>query len=243
MGQSLFDGMTSFEQTEGKRALRKLGGENVDIELELDDVADAVEDTKLWLAANLGEARRDKLTLIAGTITYTLPKHVAVVVDVIPPGTHTSSEDVFDDNYSRRYSTHIYRRNGFFGATQVQDNMYDRMIDRTYNRDLAWEYDRRTRTLTVTPSTLSGISWYEYTVETVDVERLDAKAMSLFRRYLVATLKRLLGLVRRKYSEIPMGGAKVGLDGDSLSSDSEIEIAELNEEIRQMATTPPFLVG
>jgi hypothetical protein len=95
----------------------------------------------------------------------------------------------------------------------------------------------------VTPDTLAGVCWYEYTAEQIDLERIEAKVKMLFRRYLLAQLKRVLGMVRRKYSEIPMGGSKTSLDGDTLSSDAEIEIAELEEEVKALAITPPFLVG
>jgi len=243
MGETLFRQLTEREQFEGKRALQQLGSNVVDVELELDDVAIAVEDAKLWIAAKIGEVRRGKLTL-NGTPEYTLPVDVDVLIEVIPPGnSFTEIDTLFSNGVYTRYPSQTYRRGGMQMTTQVQDQVYDLMRSRANNVDFSWDFDRRSRKLTIRPSTFTGICWYEYCVSSVDVERMQLRLLPLFRRHIVASLMRVLGRIRRKFTEIPMGGSKVGLDGDTLSSDAEMEFSLLDEEVAGYVDSPGFLIG
>jgi hypothetical protein len=54
------------------------------------------------------------------------------------------------------------------------------------------------------------------------------------RQYALATVKEMLGYVRKKYATIPIPGAEVTLNGDDLLTDARAEKAALLEQLRAM---------
>ena len=53
------------------------------------------------------------------------------------------------------------------------------------------------------------------------------------RKYTLALVKELLGAVRSKYSSIPIPGAEVNIDGDTLRSEAAVEKENLVTQLRE----------
>lgn len=238
----LFRALTEREQAEGYRVIRQLGGNNVGIELTLDDIADGIDNTKLWLSSTVGERCRLPLTLVAGQSDYRLPSNVREVVDVILPDIQNVSSE-YRSYFVEDLTGFIRNPGNLTRTTHLLQQLANRGLERQFGNDPTWQYEQRSKVLTIRPNTLSGPAFVEFVKYVVDVESLDSQELQWFRRYLLATCKRTLGQVRRKYSEVPMGGSKTSMDGSDLMSESEAELQILQEEALAASPGVLFVIG
>jgi len=240
----IYNSLSEREKIEVARGKRKLGGSNVGIELKLDDYADAIEDAKIWLGSRLGKVAENTLPITAGLKEYRLPTDVDDVIEVIPPGTGSNNVEIDPFSLDGRYTTPYQTgRGGNYLADIVIRQQANELSASIYGNSFRWDYNKHTRMLSIFPSNISGMSRYRYLTYRIDIEQLNMRELELFRRCFIAHLKRVLGLVRRKFSEIPMGGSKTGLDGDSMSGDAETEFSLIEDDLKALAEIPSFIVG
>lgn len=111
-----------------------------------------------------------------------------------------------------------------------------------YNGLLFFHYikrDERNDVTSATPNYDSGSSTLVTNVSNVPYANpvfceINSIGKQWIRQYALATVKEMLGYVRKKYSTIPIPGAEVTLNGDDLLTDARSEKDKLLEQLRAM---------
>jgi hypothetical protein len=99
--------------------------------------------------------------------------------------------------------------------------------------------DERNDVTSATPNYDSGSSTLVTNVSNVPYVNpvfceINSVGKQWIRQYALATVKEMLGYVRKKYATIPIPGAEVTLNGDDLLTDARAEKAALLEQLRAM---------
>jgi hypothetical protein len=99
--------------------------------------------------------------------------------------------------------------------------------------------DERNDVTSATPNYNSGSSTLVTNVSNVPYANpvfceINSIGKQWIRQYALATVKEMLGYVRKKYATIPIPGAEVTLNGDDLLTDARAEKAALLEQLRAM---------
>jgi len=99
--------------------------------------------------------------------------------------------------------------------------------------------DERNNVTSATPNYDSGSSTLVTNVSNVPYANpvfceINSIGKQWIRQYALATVKEMLGYVRKKYATIPIPGAEVTLNGDDLLTDARAEKTALLEQLRAM---------
>ena len=99
--------------------------------------------------------------------------------------------------------------------------------------------DERNDVTSATPNYDSGSSTLVTNVSNVPYVNpvfceINSVGKQWIRQYALATVKEMLGYVRKKYATIPIPGAEVTLNGDDLLTDARAEKTALLEQLRAM---------
>jgi hypothetical protein len=99
--------------------------------------------------------------------------------------------------------------------------------------------DERNDVTSATPNYDSGSSTLVTNVSNVPYANpvfceINSIGKQWIRQYALATVKEMLGYVRKKYATIPIPGAEVTLNGDDLLTDARAEKTALLEQLRAM---------
>ena len=99
--------------------------------------------------------------------------------------------------------------------------------------------DERNDVTSATPNYDSGSSTLVTNVSNVPYanpvfNEINSIGKQWIRQYALATVKEMLGYVRKKYATIPIPGAEVTLNGDDLLTDARAEKTALLEQLRAM---------
>ena len=105
----------------------------------------------------------------------------------------------------------------------------------TNKRRIYFEYrvrdDLRDKSTNVTRNVISDYSNIRY--DFIRYSSINDVGKQWVRKYTLALAKELLGAIREKYSEIPIPGSEVSLDGSALRAEAQTEREMLIEQLRE----------
>jgi hypothetical protein len=224
--------------------VRKLGGEQMCVELSSNDLDDAIDDGLRWYSARLGKKKKASFQITAGVMEYDLSTILSAdefdeLVSVTKLWLPAGPVDVsFMLNYDflglsgvPYESAHISSELTYSGI--VQSIQHQEQIKRVLSGDTAFEFDFDTGILLIMPErTQSGTAIFEYKRSIVDGDRLRPREEDFLRKCCIAHAKQTLGRIRSKFDNIPVPGGAVVLDGAQLLDESDKELEILKEEAR-----------
>jgi len=95
---------------------------------------------------------------------------------------------------------------------------------------------------TVTPNVISDYSDIPY--DFMEYSGINDVGKQWIRKYSLALVKELLGAIREKYSQIPIPGSEISLDGAALRSEAQTEkellMTQLRETLEELSRTKQF---
>ena len=95
---------------------------------------------------------------------------------------------------------------------------------------------------TVTPNVISDYSDIPY--DFMEYSGINDVGKQWIRKYSLALVKELLGAIREKYSNIPIPGSEISLDGAALRSEAQTEkellMTQLRETLEELSRTKQF---
>ena len=110
--------------------------------------------------------------------------------------------------------------------TSQNVNLYGKLYFDYYVKDEFTE-----NSTTVTPNVISDYSDIPYNF--MEYSGINDVGKQWIRKYTLALVKELLGAVREKYSQIPIPGSEVSLDGAALRSEAQTEKEALMTQLRE----------
>ena len=110
--------------------------------------------------------------------------------------------------------------------TSQNVNLYGKLYFDYYVKDEFTE-----NSTTVTPNVISDYSDIPYNF--MEYSGINDVGKQWIRKYTLALVKELLGAVREKYSNIPIPGSEVSLDGAALRSEAQTEKEALMTQLRE----------
>lgn len=228
--------------------LRRLGAPQLVVELTQEQLLDAVESAKRWMAAKKGVMREGRVNILANIQAYTLPEDVGQVTSVaftesaldlsltIAPGFFLPDQQI-------PYHALAAPQSGGLYSSYTQSLQYIETAKRILGIELDWQYDPSKRELYVFPCPKTqGLAVYQYKSRSFTLAQLGELDHDLVKRYALAVSKEILGRVRSKREMLGATGA-VTLDGEKLLEESREDIERLNEEIQASGIPMGFLTG
>ena len=95
---------------------------------------------------------------------------------------------------------------------------------------------------TITPSVISDYSDIPY--DFMEYSGINDVGKQWIRKYTLALVKEMLGAVREKYSQIPIPGSEISLDGAALRAEATTEkeslMTQLRETLEELSRTKQF---
>lgn len=227
---------------------RALGNSTVDLELETDDLNDALDAAKAWYAAYVGQLKSDTVTLISETTEYSVPSDcdyvTQVVTDAVSRGIVPLGWPLSTYNFSWLFPGSGSGNGSMAIADMVQGLQYYEQAQRTASADVDWFYDSARRILVVTPSGKNATRariWY--LTNAIDIATLRYSEIHLVRDYALAHAMEILGFVRTKYSEVPNAIGGTTMNGDLLVSEASDRKRTLTEQLLRMQPPASFILG
>ena len=102
--------------------------------------------------------------------------------------------------------------------------------------------DLTNNSTTVTPNVISDYSDIPY--DFMEYGGINDVGKQWIRKYTLALVKEMLGAVREKYSQIPIPGSEISLDGAALRSEAQTEkealMTQLRETLEELGRTKQF---
>ena len=121
--------------------------------------------------------------------------------------------------------------------TSQNVNLYGKLYFDYFVRDEFTE-----NSTTVTPNVISDYSDIPYSF--MEYSGINDVGKQWIRKYCLALVKELLGAVREKYSQIPIPGSEISLDGAALRSEATTEkenlMTQLRETLEELSRTKQF---
>ena len=121
--------------------------------------------------------------------------------------------------------------------TSQNVNLYGKLYFDYFVRDEFTE-----NSTTVTPNVISDYSDIPYSF--MEYGGINDVGKQWIRKYCLALVKELLGAVREKYSQIPIPGSEISLDGAALRSEATTEkenlMTQLRETLEELSRTKQF---
>lgn len=235
---------------------RMLGCGVVRVELTNDQVGDAFDDAVRWWVGKRGLKKWAGTNIVSGQMEYVVPDDVDEVLEVVFPGLYLDSIAWSGEYYAYGDDgDYVYATSWFSGTPQTafpgsyfQTIQHSEMVNRIFNAERAWEYDRNRKIITISPERQpSGSAFIHYISNTLTDEEFCKKILvrdrDIILRYAVVMAKQRLGRVRVKYQQWPSAGGMVSMDGDQLLGDVISELSILEEEIMGLSDAVPFVTG
>jgi len=225
---------------------RKFGHPTVHVELEDDQLQDAVEEALAWFAGLVGIVHTDSLTA-NGTGEYDVNDDVSIVTEVVPtPSNLDSLVTPFAwADVELTPMAYGYRISGLGRYSELLQYMqYLEQAKRLVGADFDWEWDRAARKLRLSPAELvSGTVIYYYTPKSLSLDNLTPYEVRLIRQYAYAEAMEVLGQIRSKYSELPSSTGGVTLNGETLLANAEALRESLEEKAKMLRKPLGFIIG
>jgi len=240
-------------------AKRRLGCGVTVLEITDEHVGDAFDDAVRWWISKKGLKRTAATNVATGIQEYTMPDDVDEVLQVWFPGVQIDIIAAVNpfafidvDQLPVAYQSITGVPGGSFFGTFHQILAHAETARRVMGSEPAWEYQKETNTLRIFPRNhASGTVLARYASNTLtsDTEdddfckKITVRDRDIILRYTLAMLKETLGRIRSKYTEWPAAGGSKSMDGDTLLTESQTEVQNLNEELIGLSDPVPFVVG
>jgi len=121
--------------------------------------------------------------------------------------------------------------------TSQNVNLYGKLYFDYFVKD-----DFTNNSTTVTPNVISDYSDIPY--DFMEYGGINDVGKQWIRKYTLALVKEMLGAVREKYSQIPIPGSEISLDGAALRSEAQTEkealMTQLRETLEELGRTKQF---
>lgn len=238
---------------------RQLGCGMANVELTAAQLDDFWDDAIRWWAGRRGIEKLAAVQLTPGFQEYTMPDDTDFVIDVFFPGVQVDVIAAVNpfafidvDQLPVAYQSITGVPGGSFYGTLFQILQHAGTARRVMSSEPAFDYDRNRNIVRISPRNVrDGTAFAQYLSRDVTSEsstddfcvRLTERDRDLILKYALAKAKYTLGLIRSKYSDWPSAGGRVSMDGDSLRTEAQAEMAELNEELLGLNDPVPFITG
>lgn len=121
--------------------------------------------------------------------------------------------------------------------TSQQINLYGKLYFDYFVKD-----EFTSNSTTITPNVISDYSDVPY--DFMAYSGINDVGKQWIRKYTLALVKEMLGAVREKYSQIPIPGSEISLDGAALRSEAQTEkealMTQLRETLEELGRTKQF---
>lgn len=244
---------------------RQLGCGVVVLELTDEHAEDAFDDAIRWYVGRKGIKRHAAASITTGQQEYDMPEDTDEVIWVAFPGVQIDVIAAVNpfafidvDQLPVAYQSITGVPGGSFYGTLHQIIQHAETARRVIGAEPAWDYRKDENKLYIFPKQhQSGTAIVRYASSTLnavdptppattpinDFKTLRVRDRDIILKYARAKLKETLGRIRSKYSEWPSAGGTKSMDGDTLLSESQAEIVDLNTELIGLSDPVPFITG
>ena len=117
---------------------------------------------------------------------------------------------------------------------EIQNNNIRLFPEPTTNFKLWFQYYTKASKVTSSLGTENNVTNFaDIDYRVMSYSRINAPGIQWIKKYTLALAKELLGQIRSKYSSVPVPGADVSLDGDSLRGEGAAEKENLITQLRE----------
>lgn len=223
---------------------RRLGEPTVDVELDAENLKDAVEGAILWWGGVVGQEKGCVININPSGGEFDVPDDCQEVVKVVfESQTGDTILNVFDwagvELAPVGYGSYFSTPSGAYSYIE-QWQSYLEQGRKIVSVDPDWEFRRDIRKLLIYPvdrssgsSGFSGLGnhvFVSYLIEEINLERLHSYEFDLVRRYALCEAMETLGNMRTKWTSVPSAQGEASLNGDTLLSNAETLRADLDEK-------------
>jgi len=230
-----------------KFVMRKLGrGEHgVDVELDDDQLTDAVQCALLWWGGIVGWYRFATIPISPNGGQFPVPDDCEEITHVYFDDYQNQITDVFGwagipwapFGYGPGAGTYGSFPSGQLSYVTQMQTYYDD-ARKIVSSDPNWGYNRDTRMLTIylrpdiVSSTIGNEVAVQYQVRYPDISKLHPYEYDLVQRYALAESMETLGNIRSKWITVPTAQGESSLNGDNLLQAAEELKSKLTEQAR-----------
>jgi hypothetical protein len=229
--------------------LRQLGAPRLSLELHPCHLDDIYEDAIDWFLAYKGIEKIHFFDVFSGQPSYTPPDDADTIINVIEPsppynlGIVFSPYTVIDekvpyDVFAAPEAVGIY-------SSYAQALQYSDMASKVLSADFDWVWDEQRKLLILTPVPRTNArAAMVYKSNCLTPEDLSFHDHELFKRYMLARAKMILGRIRNRYNDefLSADGPKQN-DGSRLLDEAQEEMDALTEEIKNSGYPMLFVTG
>lgn len=228
---------------------RRLGGQDVDIEVEFPEIEDAVADGLAYLSSYVPIYTKHIFTAKEHTSNYALPSDCLYIDWVAPEPTYGAADELMW-SMNRRVAKNLFLNveygnfgNYFQVGTLARYLNYYEQQSRVLGMNFTWF--RNGRTIEIQPTPTQSYRFMASYSKWKSIPELDPFENTWLYKYSLAVAKVVVGRKRNKYgSTLPMHGGELTfeLDGGDLITEGREEIEKLeNQLINDLAAPPRFL--
>lgn len=220
---------------------RQLGEPTVDVELQDENLQDAIEESMLWWSGIVGYLKEAIVKINPNGGEFDVPEDVLEIAKVYFATQRDQILDVFDwagvELAPIGYGSYFSTPSGAYSyIVQWQD--YLEQGKKIVSVDPNWEYVRSTRKLRLFPGatgtgSLGTEALIKYQTNILDLAPLHRYEFQMVRRYALAHSMELLGGIRSKWTSIPSAQGETTLNGDQLLANAETMKADLEDRAKQ----------
>lgn len=129
-------------------------------------------------------------------------------------------------------------------AAIVQQQGYVDLVARTFSADLTWSWEEGERVLHLFPTPVNGGRvGVTYKSRTFDWAHLTQGERALVLEYAWCKAMQTLSMIRTKFQDKPGAGGNFTLDGDSIWTNADMKLQEIEEKFRQQRRPIGFQVA
>jgi len=238
--------------------MRKLGHPVVCVELDEEQVDQAITDAFIWWSAYRGWYKEAELQLVIDQSEYDLSAVDPPVVGIID--IYFVADYGWDLEYLwegfldvNGYPYDWYLQNegqGGFYSGIVQWQQMRETGARVLSVDADWIFNSQTKVLTITPRPSDNmvaqkiVYKYETPFDSKYLSMVPPQDAFLIRERALAESKYILGRIRGKYTGgLPAAQGNVSLDGDNLLQEAQADFDRLDRELMALMPPPAIITG
>lgn len=216
--------------------LRKLGCNVISVELEDEQLEDAIREAQEYWLMWVGSTKH--VVLNVSKFEYEaseIAPDIDSVVDIIWDTVDTSFRDLFAwaDVEINPYQQVLGRNRGMSWILQYQQYRED--AKRVFSADKDWMWDRERRVLVLSPATTSVQKVAViYLSRCFDYAKLSTYEWKLFRDYALCMAMMTLAFIRMKFPDKPSATGTFTMDGEAMWANAEALKMQIEEKMRQM---------
>ncbi len=228
---------------------RQLGEPIVDVELEDENLFDAIEEAMLWWNGIVGLLKYAQMDINPNGGEFDVPDDVQEVANVYFGTVRDRILDVFDwagvELAPIGYGSYFSTPSGAYSYIE-QWQIYLEEGRKIVSVDPDWEYVRSTRKLRLFPGGQGGTGslgteiLIRYETNTLDTAQLHHYEFDMVRRYALAHAMENLGHIRSKWVAVPSAQGETSMNGDILLSNAETIKGDLEERAKSYRQPPEF---